>query len=320
MATAMFTTMASGHPGPGIVVDSNGVISFVYGPSSRVWRVTREGHASIMTEGGLDEAFRVPHHLYLDADGALITASDAGSNVWRITSDGARASIMSPANAKRNDLEQPFPAIGLGGDPFILDERDGSVVTVDRREEARNKEQLVRIDPNGAVTALAGAERDAMQDGVGEAARFAGLHGAGFAWAANGDLILTDGGKALRRVTPDGSVVTITDAESAPFEMLIGVATTDVGVIFAADYYGHRIYRIDADGTVETLAGTGARGSADGGLSDASFDGPVGLAIDDSQTLFVLEITQSGDRESARVRAIDLEARTVETVVVIADP
>lgn len=80
------------------------------------------------------------------------------------------------------------------------------------------------------------------------------------------------------------------------------------GVIYIADAGNHAIRRINLDGSVETVAGTGVPGFADGEARSARFNAPTGLALSaDGKFLFVTDTT------NRRVRRIDLAAGVVET-------
>ena len=72
---------------------------------------------------------------------------------------------------------------------------------------------------------------------------------------------------------------------------------------------GHRIRRVDAMGTITTIAGTGARGfSGDGGLATgAMLDSPWDVAVDTSGNLYI------ADYGNRRVRRVDTSG-TITTV------
>ncbi|MEZ5133825.1 MAG: hypothetical protein R2699_01855 [Acidimicrobiales bacterium] len=60
------------------------------------------------------------------------------------------------------------------------------------------------------------------------------------------------------------------------------VAVAPSGAVFVADTLNHRVRRIDPDGSILTVAGTGVAGfSGDGGLGAAAkLDFPTGLAVE----------------------------------------
>ncbi|MFN2498180.1 MAG: thioredoxin-like domain-containing protein [Pyrinomonadaceae bacterium] len=72
----------------------------------------------------------------------------------------------------------------------------------------------------------------------------------------------------------------------------------------------HQIWKLDLEkNEVSTFAGSGREARQDGQLVDAGFAQPSGITTDDGKTLYV------ADSESNIIRAIDLTAGTVETLV-----
>lgn len=67
-----------------------------------------------------------------------------------------------------------------------------------------------------------------------------------------------------------------------------GLAVSSGGRIYVADTGHHRICVVD-DGILSVLAGSGARGYADGEKADAAFAHPCGLAIDSEGMLYVAD-------------------------------
>ena len=81
----------------------------------------------------------------------------------------------------------------------------------------------------------------------------------------------------------------------------VGVAVDGAGNLFIADYYNQRIRKVDTSGIITTVAGNGSSGfSGDGGAAtNASLDGPYGVAVDSAGDLFIAD---AGD---SRIRKVD---------------
>jgi DNA-binding beta-propeller fold protein YncE len=94
---------------------------------------------------------------------------------------------------------------------------------------------------------------------------------------------------------------------AARFSRPLGVAVID-DEIYVADRDNNRIRKITLDGVVTTVAGTGAAGSDDGALAQASFHKPYALACDGASNLYV------SDFEGYVIREIDLDTGTVVTI------
>ncbi|MDD2699058.1 MAG: BspA family leucine-rich repeat surface protein, partial [Arcobacteraceae bacterium] len=91
----------------------------------------------------------------------------------------------------------------------------------------------------------------------------------------------------------DGSSTT------AQFQNLTGVAVDSSGNMYVADQANHRIRKIDTNGNVTTLAGSGISGFADGSSITAQFQNPLGVAVDSSGNVFAI------DSNNHRIRKID---------------
>ncbi len=156
-----------------------------------------------------------------------------------------------------------------------------------------------KVTPAGVVTTLIAGVGSA--DGSLDNASVRSPNGV--ASDASGNLYIADtGNNTLRKVTPDGLVVTLAGSAgvagsadgvggAATFNLPIGVATDADGDIYVADYGNDTIRRVTPDGTVTTIAGAvGVRGSADGPGSSARFSSPTGVAVDAQGNVYVADL------------------------------
>jgi hypothetical protein len=152
--------------------------------------------------------------------------------------------------------------------------------------------------------------------GDGSMAAAAQLNGPrGLARMADGSILVADSaGNRIRRIAPDGTITTavgtgtagsVGDGGPATLAQVNGprdVAVAPDGVTyFIADTGGNRIRRVDAGGTITTVAGSGAAGFAgDGGSATlASLNGPSGIAVTSSTNLLIADTTNSRIRQVA---------------------
>ena len=166
---------------------------------------------------------------------------------------------------------------------------------------------LVRkITPAGQVSTFAGGTRG-YRDGTGTAAQFGNTFG--LAFDKDGNLYVCDELVGyIRKITPAGVVTTLAGngqmgfangkGTAASFNVITGVAVDHSGNVFVADQFNNMIRKITPDGTVTTFAGSGSAGFADGTGTSASFNNPIGIAIDAYDNLYV------GDRHNNRIRKI----------------
>lgn len=99
-------------------------------------------------------------------------------------------------------------------------------------------------------------------------------------------------------------------AINGEFDLPGFLASDRDGNIFVADYFNHRIRRIDRSGIVVTVAGNGAaHSSGDGGPAiDAGID-PFGIAIDSQETLYLIDYGAG-----ATIRRVDRRTGLITTV------
>ena len=76
---------------------------------------------------------------------------------------------------------------------------------------------------------------------------------------------------------------------SAKFYLPTGVATDAQGNIYVTDDGNNRVRKITPTGVVSTLAGNGTQGFVDGNGSSAEFNGPVGIAVDAQENIYVVD-------------------------------
>ena len=143
----------------------------------------------------------------------------------------------------------------------------------------------------------------------------------GLAVESSGELLISDRGRGRRgrvvwRIDRDGMahIVAGTGISGAATESLAvelnldrpeGLAVAGDGSIFLSDGYNHSVYRIDSDGTVERVAGTGTQGySGDGGkATEAQLFRPGEIRIDSGGNLLIADV------RNHRVRRVDSSGR-----------
>jgi len=117
--------------------------------------------------------------------------------------------------------------------------------------------------------------------------------------------ISTFAGTGVKGGSGDGGPAT-----SAQIDNPFGVVRGPDGAIWFCEYTGQRIRRVAKDGTISTIAGTGAKGySGDGGPAlQATFNLPHELRFDASGNLFVVDMVNNV------VRKIDTQTHIITTI------
>ena len=197
------------------------------------------------------------------ADGRLVFADKSG--YLRSITPGGRLRTLAR------------PVAGIAG---IAPDSDGSILVV---ENAR----IIRVLPSGRRTVVAGTGQAGFSGDGGPAVSaeihpadvqplgFGSNESSGVVRTRDGSIVFTDGGNhRVRRIRPDGIIETIAgngshfmcdgsplgDGGPAPAAVLSypgDVVELRDGSLAVADQWNCRIRRITADGTIETIAGSG---------------------------------------------------------------
>ncbi|MGP8431797.1 NHL repeat-containing protein [Paraburkholderia fungorum] len=194
---------------------------------------------------------------------------------------GAAASFHSPTGV----------TVDAGGNLYVTD--------------AWNHE-IRKITPDGVVTTLAGSTTPGDSDGTGTAASF--NLPIGVTIDASGNLYVVDGGNnEIRKITPNGVVTTLAGSKTpgykdgtganASFKSPYGVTVDASGNLYVADQGNNAIRKITPAGVVTTLAGTTAPGHSDGTGTAASFNQPIGVTVDASGNLYVVDYGNNAIRK-----------------------
>ena len=215
----------------------------------------------------------------------------------------------------------------------LLQLRDGSILISD------SDNHRLRLLKDDALTSYSGLVLDFDEQGFPIGAYSDGTHDtafysnpAGITQDAAGNIYVADSSNhSIRKLTPDGQVITLAGnglpgnqdgkQENARFFYPSDVAVDGKGNVYVADTLNHAIKKIDGNGNVTTLTNNALRvvelypgvvedsgDFKDGPLSEALFNEPTGLAIDDKGNLYV------SDTGNQRIRYIDFASGTVSTV------
>lgn len=179
--------------------------------------------------------------------------------------------------------------------------------------------RIRKITPEGIVSTFAGSGetgkgKGGFKDGNGSAAMF--CEPMGIAIDGQDNLYIADAGNGrIRKITPDGTVVTFVGSSEpckndkkivlgqggfAKLGRPTGIAIDQQENLVVSDPTVNIILKIDKSGNVGILAGSGKVGKSDGPAKNATFFGPLGIAIDKTGNCYV------ADELNARLRKIDV--------------
>jgi trimeric autotransporter adhesin len=263
-------------------------------PAGRLKVVAGTGVNGYAGDGARAVAARLsdPNGLALDGDGNLLIADWGNDVIRRVDASGEITTFVRSAK-----LARPIGLAYQDGDLFVAD---------------TGKAAILRVDPAGTFSVVT-----------------EGVDAAYFAFDATGNLDFADFGhnsvgQIDRETLSSGRtdvISTLAGTGKAGFGGDGGPATAaelhgpygvaiDAGDIYVSDSQNHRVRRIDPDGIITTVAGTGAPGwSGDGGSARrAELNVPAGLALDGKGNLYI------ADQRNNRVRRVDAATGVIATV------
>jgi sugar lactone lactonase YvrE len=265
-------------------LDTNNIITTLAGNSTNNF----SGDGGAATNANLSS----PQSLAVDSIGNVFVADYGNHRVRQIGTNGVITTIAGrnlndgdfATNATLNVVyKSVFDSVG---NFFIADTYDN----------------LIRkIDTNGVITTVAG---NGFYDysGDGGAATNASLrHPLGLGLDAGGNLFIADQSNGrIRKVDTNGIISTVAGTGSPGFSGDGGAATNakiwgfDVAVdaggnFLIADWANHRIRRVDTNGVISTVAGTGSSGSSgDGGAAtNAKISTPTSVTFDSAGNFYM---------------------------------
>jgi sugar lactone lactonase YvrE len=256
------------------LLNTNGVVSTYAG----------NGTAALTNSTGTNAAFNTPKMLTIDNSNNIYVA-DTSNNVVRLINTSQVVSTY---------------ITGLNNPTGVVIDLSRNVYVADTGNH------LIKImNTSGTLCNLAGSGTATYLDGTGTNPGFNAP--TGLCVDLNGNIYVSDtSNNRIRRIETAGAYF-ITYGSNAgysdgigalsSFNNLSGIALDNVGNLYIADSANNRIRKITGS-TVTTFAGTGTATYLDGIGTNASFNNPMGLAIDSSNNLYI------SDTSNNRIRKI----------------
>ncbi|HTP29919.1 MAG TPA: hypothetical protein VMK12_30215 [Anaeromyxobacteraceae bacterium] len=293
------------HAPTGVAVDSAGNLYLADAENNTVRKIAPSGVVSTVAgtadqTGSADGSsaaarFDDPHGVTVDEAGNLYLADTQNNTIRKIAPSGMVSTLAGTA-MERGYADGPGAAARFNGPKGLAVDGSGNIYVADTLNSTIRK-----VTPSGVAITLAGiAGQGGGADGRGSAARFNGPEGV--AVDGSGNIYVADtANSTIRKITPSGVVSTVAGValergsadgrgSAARFNGPEGVAVDRSGNIYVADTANSTVRKITPSGVVSTFAGAPlARGSVDGPVAAARFDGPESVAIDRSGNIYVSE-------------------------------
>jgi len=303
----------------GLAVDSAGNLYIADLGNDRIRRVSRNGVITTVAGSG-EHGFRGdggqarsaaladPRDVAVDEAGSLYIADSGNQRVRRVAPDGTIGTVAGTGTAGFSGDRGPATAARLNSPAGVSLDGQGNLYILDDRNF-----RVRRVNPAGNIDTVAGNGTCAFAGDTGLAVA-AQICPASVQADAGGNLYIADySNSRVRKVDTAGYITTVAGSgtwgsggDGGPAtraEMLTpsGVAVDRSGSLYIADLMERRVRRVNASGTISTVAGVGppTRNGDGGDARDAWLLFPTAVAADADGNLYI------ADADDNRVRRMD---------------
>jgi len=271
---------------------------------SNLIREINPGTAAVTTYAGtgaqgwvngaaLSAKFWGPANIVIDKNGNVFVSDEQNNAIREVTSTGNVITIAGTGVAGFQN--GPISTATFNHPDGIVVDANGDLYVADNANNAIRKITI----STGMVSTFAGTGAVGYNNGAGAGATFHSPYG--LAMDSNGDLYVADiVNNVIRKITVSTDMVstfagsgaqgfTNGTTATATFYYPIGLAFDSSGNLFVSDFRNNSIRKIGTDGTVSTYAGNGTQGATDAAAASASFNQPIGLAVDAGGNVYVAD-------------------------------
>ncbi len=307
-------TVASFNGQWGCAVGANGNLYVADTYNNIIRKIAFDGTVSTLagtgTQGNQNGAaasatFSLPFGIAVDKNDNIYVSEIGFDNIRKIAPDGT-VSTFAGSPTGRTGASDGTDTSATFQDPLgLAADADGNIYVADA---ANNK--IRKITPAGVVTTVAGNGTAGAGNGTALSAAFNTPLCVAID-AANNLYVTEQKNYDIRKIAADGTVTTVAGTGqagsadgagiSAGFNFPVGIVADLSGNLYVTDNGYGTIRIITPSGFVATVAGNGNQTSIDGIGYQASFNNPLGMAMDSGGNLYVM------DNSSNKVRKVTVQ-------------
>lgn len=236
-----------------------------------------ELYHGLINGNGSSARFYNPRAIAVDSYGNFYVADSNNNCVRKISTNGNVTTLAGSSSNYPSGV-----AVDIIGNVYISD-------TFNHR--------ILKIDVGSSIShVLAGSGTTGNTDGIGVNAKF--NTPMGISVDALGNVYVADSyNHRIRKIDSSGQVTTLAGSSqgninaigiAAKFNYPEGLAIDELNNIFVADRSNNQIKKIEINGMVSTYSGNGLSGDVNGVGSIVQFRGPIGLARDSQNNIYVV--------------------------------
>jgi uncharacterized protein (TIGR03437 family) len=298
----------------GVAVDSSGAVYIADSDNQRI-RVVNAGIISEFAGAGhdqgdggkaIDAVLFFPDRMAWDSAGNLFIADIENNRVRKVTPNGIIDTIAGNGSSVVSGDGGPAISAGINGPAAVAVDSSGNLFIA-------TENQIREVDTHGNINTVVNTTNTAGFSGDGAAATAALLNNpVGLAFDSGGNLYIADSYNHRIRKVSGGNITTIAGsgpvcsnpcnngsftgdggpATSATMSYPWDVAFDSSGNLLIADSNNNRIRLVDADGNINTVAGSGTSSGYMGDLGPATsalLDAPTGVAADNAGNFYIAD-------------------------------
>ncbi len=271
----------------------NSLVRTVALTSAAVAPYAGTGTQGLLNGGAANAEFNGPANIALDKQGDLFIDDEENNCVREITSAGNVLTVAGTGTAGYQD--GPAASAMFWHPEGIVVDANGDLYIADGPNNVIRKVTI----STAMVSTYAGTGAPGLNNGPVASASFYNPYG--LTLDANGNIFVADNQNfCIREINvSSGTVSTFAGsgaqgfsngpASAATFSNPLACAFDSKGNLYISDFSNNVIRKVSTTGTVSTYAGNGVQGLTNGADSVASFNHPIGLAVDGTGNLYVAD-------------------------------